>query len=103
MTTQPAKPNIDDKCMVCGVSRVDHGDKNHVFSVDGNLIKLEPRPEPKQKPPRTIDEAEQDKVTQELAKSMEINAVLRLTEVLIEKGILDSKDTMFIFSGYKAE
>lgn len=95
-------PDADDKCMICGQSRDMHGDMQHKFSADGQLIQNKPAPEPKQTAPRLRPEdADLDQVKEDLAKSIQANATMRLTEVLIEKGILDGKDTMYIFSGYK--
>lgn len=96
----------DMPCAICSTPRLLHGDKNHKFSIHGELIPVTEGPPPKNQPPtpkpeHQTDEEKQAVAAQELAKSMELNAVLRLTEVLIEKGVLSGVDTLYIFSGHK--
>lgn len=76
-----------DVCQLCGLTRENHGDSNHEFSIDGQLIPTKPRPEPRQDPPR-------ERVTQE----MKANTLAMLVEILAEKDILNAKDIVRIFS-----
>ena len=87
----------DDVCLLCSLQRDQHGDSQHKFSLDGQLIPVEQGPTPKKQPPK-----ERADLVSNMQQSMEANAVLRLTEVLIEKGVLDGKDTLYIFSGMKS-
>ena len=101
LTVQP-----HDICVLCGIMRMDHGDSNHKFSINGELIPVKEGPAPQNQPPKVkpehmTDQEKLDVATAELAKSMELNAVLRLTEVLIEKCVLTAQDTLYIFSGFK--
>lgn len=92
----------DRQCVLCGLTRMDHGDSNHKFSINGELNTVEKGPEPKNTPPSVkLEHATKDDLLNDLKKSVEAQAVMRLTEVLIEKGILDGKDTMYIFSGFR--
>lgn len=75
-----------------------HGDLAHKFSMDGQLIPNAPAAPPKKEAPR-----ERGDTAAELAKDIQANATMRLVEVLIERDVLDGKDTMYIFSGFKSE
>lgn len=79
----------DDLCQVCQTPRDQHGDKHHKFSVDGQLIQLDP-PKPRQEAPRHRDEK---------PAAPEAKAFATLIEVLAEKNILNTKDVIRIFSG----
>ena len=91
----------DDVCLVCNTTRLNHGDRQHEFSLTGQLINKADRPEPKKEAPK-LREADEEQKQQEFQETMETNAILRLTEVLIDKGVIDGKDTMYIFSGFKS-
>lgn len=78
--------NPDEPCGVCGDTRENHGDHRHQFSADGVLKKLEPAAPPRQQPPRHRDDS----------PVMEHNLVLRLTTRLVEKGILDAHDLLYV-------
>lgn len=81
----------DDVCGVCSNTRENHGDMQHKFSVDGVLQKLDPPAPPRQQPPRHRDDPK--------PQDMEHGYVLRLTEVLIDKGILDARDLLRVMGG----
>lgn len=96
--------NPDDKCLVCQVARDMHGDARHEFSSDGQLRPKGPAPKPKQEAPRLRPEdADRDQLIADMQKSIEANAVLRLVEVMIGKGLLSPTEVMFIFSGHKSD
>jgi len=93
----------DDVCGVCNTTRENHGDKNHQFNIEGDLVEL-PKPQPAQNtPPR-----ERGSSTPEAADVRALKtAFAALVEVLAEKSIsfdgvnrpiLDSKDIIRIFS-----
>lgn len=89
----------DDVCLVCGTVRDQHGDKNHKFSQDGQLIPLDPPPEPRMKAPRHRDDPPapaQPGVDD--GPNIKL-AFATLVEVLVDKGILDVKDVLRIFRG----
>lgn len=87
--------NFDDECVICGTKRDEHGDKNHQFSLDGQLIPVRKGPEGV-KPPQTREEA----VSTPPSDLPDIGrAFATLVEVLAEKNIVDTKDVIRIFSG----
>jgi hypothetical protein len=77
----------DEECALCSLTRENHGDAHHEFSVDGSLKMLK-KPEPARQTPPAERGTEQIK-----AKSFAM-----LLEVLSEKGILNSVDLIRIFS-----
>lgn len=101
--TKPLAENgPDDLCGVCDTTRENHGDMNHVFSIDGNLQTLPQRPHPRQQPPREKGEkthaslsAEASAISRDPVTSMS----LRLIERLIAKNILNGEDLLIIFGG----
>ena len=84
----------DDTCGVCDETRENHGDKNHEFNIEGNLVPKKPAEPPRQTAPKERGEAPSPKGVEEMEK-----AFLRLNEVLIEKGILDARDIVRILGG----
>lgn len=92
MTTSSSTPSTnsdpDEACQVCGVSREMHGDKNHKFSLDGQLVGLDPPPKPRQESPVHRDE-----------ERIKAASFATLIEVLAEKKLLDAKDIIRIFTG----
>lgn len=90
----------DDVCAVCNHTRLVHGDMQHEFSQTGQLINKADRPEPKKEAPK-LREPDEDQKRQDFQETLETNAILRLTEVLLDKGLIDGKDTMYIFSGFR--
>lgn len=85
---------LDDICGVCGIQRDMHGDKNHVFRLDDMLIPKAPAPEPRKKAPKHRDDDPQPSSGPDVGK-----AFATLVEVLAEKGLLNHKDIIRIFSG----
>lgn len=83
----------DELCAICNKTREMHGDMNHKFSEDGQLIPLEKRPEPRAQGPGHRDDPA-PKPTDEVSRAM-----ATLVEVLIEKNVLDAKDVLRIFKG----
>ena len=93
----------DDKCMICGRARDMHGDLNHKFSSDGSLVSKNPGEEAKNQPPKVKPEhATKEELLQYMSEDLQAKAVMRLTEVLLEKGILEGKDTIYIYSGHRS-
>lgn len=93
--------NPDEECQVCGTTRENHGDKNHQFSIDGQLIPLKQGKPPRQQPPQRRDEAPtpMSQTAQELAKDATAQMAMRLIEVLTKKGLLTGEDLFVIFGG----
>lgn len=89
--------NHDDPCGVCGTQRDQHGDKNHVFRLDDVLIPVTPGPPAKNTPPRHRDDEPSRSHT--LQGPDVGRAFATLVEVLAEKGIVDHRDIIRIFSG----
>ena len=85
----------DDECSICGTTRDMHGDRNHRFNMDGVLLPLEKGPKPRQEAPKLRSEATQAGVEKPDAHA----ALLRMTEVLITKGVLDARDVLYILGG----
>lgn len=79
----------EDVCGVCGETRENHGDMNHVFDVEGQLKRKEAAGPPRQAPPEMAGTTAQ----------MTQNAFLRLIEVLVNKGLLDGEDLVRVFGG----
>lgn len=86
--------NPDEPCQLCGVTRENHGDANHVFSTDGQLIPLRKGDPPRQEAPKERGETPKPKGVEELEK-----AFLRLNEVLLSKGVIDGRDLIQILGG----
>lgn len=84
----------DDVCALCNTKRDEHGDMNHQFSLDGQLIPIRKGPEGV-KPPQTREEA-----TQAASNLPDVGrAFATLVEILAEKEIVNAKDIIRIFSG----
>lgn len=81
-----AELSPDDLCGVCGTIRELHGDKNHKFDLDGNLI---PVKEPVNKMP----------AAPRVIKDPVPATMLRLVERLVAKKLLDGDDLLFILGG----
>lgn len=88
-------PNLDDRCGVCDETRENHGDKNHKFDLYGQLVPIEPRPEPRNTPPekRRASVAADSTPEDEVRRSF-----VALVEILAEKDILVAKDIIRIFN-----
>lgn len=84
----------DELCGVCNTKRDEHGDKNHEFNAEGNLIPLKPAEPPRQSAPKERDPNPKPSGVEEVEKSH-----LRLIEVLIEKGVLNGLDVVKILGG----
>jgi hypothetical protein len=82
MTTQTDSAEVCG-VMGCGLTRPEHTEKNHQFSVDGFLL-----PVAKQVPRRAPQDA-----------AFLAGMVLRLAGVLLKKGILDEYDLSFVTGG----
>ena len=95
MTTSLTQKSFDpdEPCLLCGFSRESHGDANHEFSTDGQLI-----PKKKPDPPRNTPPTHRDDRPQLRDKDYE-QAFLRLVDVLTEKKMLDAHELMYIFGG----
>lgn len=89
----------DDECGVCGTARDQHGDKNHQFNLEGQLIPVKEREAPRQQPPQHRDDPKPAQAGVDNKPDVH-SAFLRLTEVLIEKEVLDAKDIFRILGGY---
>lgn len=90
-TTTDQTVSADDVCEVCGETRENHGDKKHKFSIDGQLIPIEPGPKPSNTPPARA-----------VANDPVARLHLRLVERLVAKGIFDGTDLLYIFGGADA-
>lgn len=84
----------DEECGVCGAQRDQHGDKQHQFNLDGQLIPLKPAEPPRQTPPRERGSMPAPSGVEEQHK-----AFLRLNEVLLEKGVINGQDLIRILGG----
>jgi len=86
----------DELCSICETKRDEHGDKQHEFNTNGDLIPKK-KPEPaRQQPPKERGEAPPTptKGVEEVEKSH-----LRLIEVLVSKGVLNGHDVVTILGG----
>lgn len=81
----------DERCGVCEETRENHGDKNHEFNAEGQLIpKKQGSPAQNTPPNPAVQKAERDPL---------LAPVLRLVQTLIAKGILEGDDLVHIFGG----
>lgn len=87
----------DDECLVCGTTRENHGDLNHEFSTDGQLVPKKSGAAPRQTPPmpRTAEGAA-------LQKDPTNNLLLRLIERLVAKDLLQGQDLLYMFGATDA-
>lgn len=81
-------PDQDEQCQVCGEIRENHGDKNHKFSTDGQLLPLDPPKPASREAPRHRDDV--------VAEAIKAESFAMLLEVLAEKNILNEKDIIRI-------
>lgn len=84
----------DDICGVCQTKRDEHGDRQHEFNIEGQLI-----PKKKPEPGRPAPQAKGESPAQQGVESERDKAFLRLMEVLLEKGVIDGRDTIQILGG----
>lgn len=98
--------DMDETCVHCGLTRDEHGDSQHKFSLDGQLIPIDPPPKPSREAPRHRDDPPAPAGV-EVGPDLKL-AFATLVEVLAEKKIsfdgvnrplLDTKDVIRIFSG----
>lgn len=93
-----SRPHPDQVCAVCGGKRDEHGDKNHLFSLDGQLIPKAPGLPPRRKAPRErqlgTDMPDRDDPVARLT--------LRMIERMVVKGQLNESDLFAIFGGTHA-
>lgn len=94
MTSFPKTLDPDQECGICGLKRDEHGDSRHEFNAEGILIpKAAPEP-PRQQPPSERGAA--------LLKDPTTGVMLRTVERLIQKGLLEGDDLVYIFGGGNA-
>lgn len=87
--TEPLSP--DDRCGVCDEIRENHGDKNHKFSIEGELIPLKPGPDPRNQAPNPM--------VQQVVRDPLLGPLMRLVERLISANVLQEDDLKYIFGG----
>jgi len=92
MQTSSQEVKADDRCGVCQETRENHGDKHHQFDIEGML-------KPLQKPEVGRQAAPSPRRADEMAKDPVAQVMLRLIEVLGNKGILTPYDNIYIFGG----
>jgi hypothetical protein len=83
----------DDQCEICLTTRELHGDKNHQFSTDGELIPIKQGDPPRRQPPTVAGQVANDPVAR---------LTLRLIETLVQKQVLVGDDLVHIFGGANA-
>lgn len=93
------QPQPDDECALCGLTRENHGDSNHKFSQDGELIPVKPGPPARQQPPEE-KKASLSAPAKDLAEDTTAQAFLRLVDVLVKKEVLDGQDLMYILGNH---
>lgn len=83
----------DELCGICNQARDMHGDMNHEFSVEGDLIPKKKAPEPRVSAPRHRDDPK--------PRDGDPNsrAIATMLEVLAEKGIFEPKDIIRVLQG----
>lgn len=96
-----SNPSADDGCALCGTQRDMHGDSNHEFNLDGQLIPRKPGPAPRQEAPKERG-ASISAPAQSIANDMVAQMLLRMVERLIARGILNDEDLVYMFGGEHA-
>jgi hypothetical protein len=72
--------------MICLETRENHGDKQHEFSEDGQLVQKKPADPPKKNAPE-----------EKVPDAFKAKALTTLVEILAEKGVLGAPDIIRIF------
>lgn len=85
----------DARCGVCGTKRDQHGDKHHKFTLDDEVIEVEPGAAPRKQPPTERGQA--------LSRDPVANLVIRLVSTLVAKGLINGDDMVEIFGGLRAD
>lgn len=96
MKSNTSQNRPDDVCALCSYLREEHGDKNHKFSVEGELIPIEPGPPPRQEAPKARDSTPEAQV---LGNDPVTKVVLRMVERMVSKQLLSGEDLVYIFGG----
>ena len=118
---QVAKPEPDDLCFFCNLSRVNHGDVNHEFvrqdEKEPRLRIKQPGQPARDIPPKHRDDVEGSKnsgnsrripspggpfggSTGRYDVTYVAQSFTTLLEILIEKSYIDAKDLLRIFKGH---
>lgn len=93
-----SSPSPDDICEICSTTRENHGDRQHKFSEDGQLVPMPAGPPAKNEPPQL--KGEPPKLSPpgvELAKDPVARLQLRMVERLTAKGIFTADDLLYLF------
>lgn len=99
-TTTSKKPiSPDDLCGICELTRENHGDPQHQFSMEGILIQVEKGPPARATPPRERGEAPLSPQAEAMNRDPLTGLTLRLIEVLTAKELLSGEDLAKIFGG----
>lgn len=94
MTTS-SKVSPTDRCGVCETIREEHGDKNHEFNLDGQLLPIKKGEPPRQSAPQPKGS------TPKVDDLQAANLGLRIIDRLVTKGIFDAVDLMYVLgNGY---
>lgn len=83
----------DEVCSICPNTRENHGDMNHEFNTEGQLIQKKKAPEPRAKAPEHRDDPK--------PRDGDPNsrAIATMLEVLAEKGIFEPRDIIRVLQG----
>ena len=85
--------NPDDICGVCDTKRDEHGDMNHEFNLDGQLIPFKRGEPPKREAPRPAGGGVENR-TPDSAQ-----AFARLMDIMVRKEMLTASELVYIFGG----
>lgn len=92
--------NPDEPCFICGLARVDHGDARHEWSADGKItIKPEPAPAREQAPQPRSTARRESSAAEVLGSDPVARLSLKLITRLVDKGLLDGDDLLYIMGG----
>lgn len=80
------------------MKRDEHGDRNHQFNMDGDLIPFTPAPPAKNTPPKTREQAASEVLGADPVARMQ----LRMVERMVQKGLFTGEDLLYIFGGSDA-
>lgn len=99
-STQQTTLDPDERCGVCEIARAEHGDMQHEFNLEGDLIPKKPSPPPRNTPPELRDNSPvMSPKAKKLAEDPSTQVMLRLIERLTARGLLQGEDLQYIFGG----
>lgn len=99
--TSSSGSDPNEPCVICEITRENHGDSNHVFKGEDSDGLLEKKPTPE--PPRQQAPRERGQASDVLGADPVARMHLRMVERMVHKGLLNGDDLMYIFGAGSAD